>query len=119
MGIGLRILLFIFSLTWFFIVASLLRKNKIPVKYSLIWFLSAFVIFIVSLFPNALIGVMNFLGFKTISNMVIGIILGLLLLITIILTTIISQQNTKIILLIQEISLLKEKVEVKNGRSNK
>ena len=50
----------------------------------------------------------NLIGFKTTSNLVIGIILSLLLLITLFLTVIINDQKNKIKLLIQEISMLKK-----------
>jgi hypothetical protein len=50
------------------------------------------------------------MGFSTISNLVIGIILVILLFITIALTVIVSGQKEKIRILIQEVSILKEKV---------
>jgi len=112
MSLNLRILLFVFSLVSFFITFTLLKKEKIPVKYSLVWLLSFFVIFIVSLFPNSLKNITSFIGFQTTSNLVVGIILTLLLIITMVLTIIVSKQNKKINLLVQEISLLKKNTSV-------
>lgn len=108
MSINLRILLFIFSLFCFIITGVLLKKEKIPVKYSLVWILTATVILLVSVFPEFLYMVTKLLGFQTTSNMIIGIILCLLLTITVILTIIVSRQNKRITLLIQEVSLLKK-----------
>lgn len=90
---------------------QILKKGKAPVKYALLWFLSAIVILILALFPEVLGLVSLFLGFKTISNMVIGVFIIILLFIDIMLTIIVSGQKEKIILLIQEVSMLKEKVE--------
>ena len=109
MSLNLRLLLFIFSVFSFFIIFILLKKEKIPVKYSLVWLLSSLIFLIVSLFPYSLSDITKFIGFQTTSNLVIGIILALLLIITMVLTTIVSAQNKKITLLIQEVSLLKGK----------
>ena len=111
MSLNLRLLLFIFSLISFIIIFVLLKKEKIPVKYSLVWFLSSLILLVLSLFPYSLKEVAEFVGFQTTSNFVIGIILVLLLFITMILTIIISNQNKKIVLLIQEVSMLKERVK--------
>lgn len=111
MSLNLRFLLFIFSFVSFFIIFRLLKKDRIPVKYSLVWFLSSLTILIVSLFPYSLKEITEFIGFQTTANLVIGIILALLLIITMVLTIIVSTQNRKITLLIQEISILKERVK--------
>lgn len=111
MSLNLRFLLFIFSFISFIIIFVLLKKEKIPVKYSLVWFLSSLVLLVLSLFPYSLHELAEFVGFKTTSNFVIAIILVLLLFITMILTIIISNQNKKITLLIQEVSMLKERVK--------
>lgn len=111
MSFKLRVALLIFSLVWFFIIFCLIRKDKLPVKYSLTWFAAIFVIFLISVIPSLLEIVTHVFGFKTLSNLVIGIILTLLLLITLVLTTIVSVQKKQITLLIQEVSLLKSKEE--------
>ena len=52
------------------------------------------------------------------SNMLVGILIFILFLLTIALTVIVSGQTTKIIILIQEVSMLKKKIndmEKKNG----
>ena len=50
------------------------------------------------------------MGFQTMSNMVIGIILVLLTFLTMALTIIVSGQKKKTTLLIQEISILKSEI---------
>lgn len=111
MSVNLRLLLFIFSFISFIIIYRLLKKEKIPVKYSLVWFLSSLVLLIVSLFPYSLEEITKIIGFQTTANLVIGIILALLLIITMVLTIIVSNQNKKITLLIQEISIIKGRNE--------
>lgn len=108
---NLRILLVLFSLLLFWIILKLLSKNKVPVRYSLLWIMSSILIFVVGAFPNFVGIFTGLIGFQTTSNFVIGIILVLLLTITLILTVIISTQNRKIKSLIQEVSMLKSKVK--------
>lgn len=107
MSIKLRIALLIFSLVWFIIIFYLIRRDKLPIKYSMFWFLSMIIIFLIAVIPSILVFITDFFGFTTLSNLVIGVILTVLLFITLILTIIVSIQKKQIALLIQEISLIK------------
>lgn len=111
MNSNLRIFLVVLSLILVLIILRLVAKNKLPVKYSLFWFLSSFVVFLVGVFPNFIGFFTKIIGFETSSSLIVCIIIGLLLLITLLLTIIISEQKRKLLLLVQEVSLLKEKVE--------
>lgn len=113
MSLNLRIFLVIFSICLMLIILALISKRKLPIKYSLFWFFSSLLILLVGLFPNFIEIFTSLIGFQTTSNLVIGIILGIVLFITLLLTLIISEQKQRIKLLIQEVSLLKEKVERK------
>ena len=110
MTLTLKFILIIFAITLITITTLVLKKGRIPIKYSLIWYFSALVIFLVSVFPFTLEFIAKIIGFKTISNLVVGIIISLLLFITMSLTIITSGQKKKITLLIQEVSSLKQKV---------
>lgn len=105
----LMIFLISFALVWIIIILKCVRKEKISVRYSLIWFLMAFSILIVGVVPGFADVIADFFGFLTVSNMVIGVILTLLMLITLVLTMIVTEQKNQIKNLIQEISMLKSK----------
>lgn len=109
MTTNLRLFLIIFSIFWFILVTYCLKKNKLPVKYSLIWYTITIVMLIVGAFPKVIEIVCNFCGFQAISSFVVGIILTLMMFITLILTMIVANQRKKITLLIQEVSMLKQK----------
>lgn len=109
MSSSLRLWVFIVALIIILVIIQILRKGRVPIKYSLLWFVSASIIMLVAIFPNILSFVADIMGFKTISNMVVGVMLVILLFITMSLTIIVSGQNEKIKLLIQEMSILKEK----------
>lgn len=117
MSINLRLLLLFFALILFLITTYILKKGRIPEKYSILWYFIALVIFLVSVIPNVIIKFSNHLGFEVMSNLIIGIMLVLLTFLTMALTVIISGQKKKITLLIQEISLLK--AEIKNQKKEK
>lgn len=113
MSIKLRISLIIFSVILSIITTGVLRKGRIPIKYSLLWYFSSIIIFLVAVFPFTIEWCANILGFVTLSNLIIAIIIGILLFLTMSLTIITSGQKKKITLLIQEVSSLKEKVNKK------
>lgn len=108
--IGLLFVAIIILITTFL----LLRKGKIPIKFTFMWWLPALLLIVVALAPNTLIKIMKLIGFQTLSNMIIGLLITILFFITIALTVIISGQSKKIRLLIQELSLLKSKQEGKS-----
>lgn len=109
MSVILRISLLIFSISLIVVTTYVLRNGKIPIKYSLLWYFCSIIILVLSIFPSIIEFVANLIGFKTLSNLVIAIIISLLLFLTMALTIIVSDQNKKITLLVQEISLLKQK----------
>lgn len=91
----------------------LLRRGKIPVKFALLWLFVALVLLLVGLIPNIIVAFSSKLGFKTMSNMLTGILIIMLFFMCMALTVIVSGQKNKIVLLIQEVSLLKHKIEEK------
>lgn len=111
MSISLRLGLVIVSLVLLIVVLMQLEKRKIPVKYSLVWIVSSFLILLIAILPNVFSKISNLLGFVTMSNMVIGMFIFILLIISLMLTVIVSGQRKKITLLVQEVSMLKEKAK--------
>ena len=88
-------------------------KNKTQQdKRYMIRIFKAFIDFtLLSLFPNLFTFISKKLGFEVMSNFIIAIIIGSLLLLTMALTIMIAGQKKKTTMLIQEISLLKEKID--------
>ncbi len=110
---NLTLIVILFSLFLFILVLYLLRKGRIPVKYALIWLFFVVVIALVSIIPNLMENLANFLGFELLSNMILTLFIAILLLLTLIQTVMIAGQKKKTILLIQELSLLKKEMEEK------
>lgn len=111
MSNNLRFAVFMVALILFASILYLFKKGKIPLKYTLVWLIPALVILFVALIPDALIAIMQLFGFRTMSNMIIGLLFVIMIYICISLTIIVSGQKTKIKLLVQEISMLKSMVD--------
>ena len=108
---NLRIALIILSTILIVLLLTLIAKKKLPIKYSIFWAFASSIILIVGLFPKFVGTFPKIIGFETMSSLIIAIIVGLLLMITLLLTVIIAEQKRKITLLIQEVSILKEKMK--------
>lgn len=110
MTFNLRILIILFSILLSLTIFYIVRKGRITIKYSMFWLFSAVLVLVMGMFPEAIQKIANLLGFELASNMIFGMIIGILIFINISLTIIVSGQQQKIILLIQEIAILNEKV---------
>lgn len=86
-----------------------LKRNSMSIKSSVAWLLLPIVFIVIAIFPDPLATFATQLGFETLSNFIFVIIIALLILICFYLTIVISKQQSKIIKLIQEVSLLKQK----------
>ena len=115
MSVSLRILLFIFSIVLALVTTVVVKRGRMPIKYSLLWYFSSLIVLILSVFPFIIEWVAKLFGFVTLSNLVTSIMIGILLFLTMSLTIITAGQKMKITLLIQEVSILKEKVN-ENGK---
>lgn len=113
MPLNLRLAVLVVTLILAFAIYKILSKRIIPVKYSFLWGLAIIVLLMLVIFPDVLIWFAYQLGFQTISNLVVGVFIVILFFITISLTVIVSAQKRKITLLIQEVSILKGKI---NGK---
>lgn len=116
MSTNLIIVSILFSLFIIISIFILLRKKRVNIKYSLIWIILFTILLIATIIPGFLVWITHLLGFKTASNMVFSLILAVLVIITIALTVIVSQQDKKIRLLIQEISILKSNIGDKDEK---
>ena len=101
----------IFSIFIILFIIHLIRKEKVNIKYSLIWIILFAALLLCLFIPGLLSFITKLLGFQTASNMVLSLLIAVLVIINISNTVINSHQDKKIRLLIQEISLLKKDKE--------
>ncbi len=115
MSPNLRILVVIFVVLIMIITLLILRKGKLSVKYSILWLFVCVILLVLMLFPKILDFISSLAGFEVASNMIFSIFIAILLFISLSLTIIVSGQKKKINKLIQEVSILKAKVNKKNS----
>ena len=95
MDISLRISLIVFGLVLIYVTTKALKKGRMPIKYSLLWYFCSIIVLLV---------------------LIIAIVITLLLFLTMSLTIITAGQNKKIIMLIQEVSMLKSRLDDKDEK---
>lgn len=107
----LQIELIFLILCFTFFIYQYVHKQKISVRYSVVWFISAFVMFICAIIPEPLEQIAKSLGIETLSNLLFlgGIIV--LLVISFSLTIIVSELKHKLMVLTQEFGILKQELE--------
>lgn len=113
MSINLKLSVMFFVLVLLLSIVFLLRKGKLSTKYSILWIFASIILVLMVLFPNILTFLSKLLGFEVPSNMLFSVFIGILLLLVLALTVIVSNQKAKITMLIQEVSLLKQKIDKK------
>ncbi|MBR2641272.1 DUF2304 domain-containing protein [Candidatus Saccharibacteria bacterium] len=104
----LQIIMIIASFIFLLAILFSLRKNSMSIKNSIAWLLLPIVLLLIAIFPTPIETLSHFLGFEVLSNFIFLIIIGLLVIICFYLTVTISQLQTKITKLIQEIAILKK-----------
>lgn len=113
----LRIFLMVLLVFQLILIINTVKRKSFSMKYASFWIFLIFIMAIVVIFPNILFIISKLFGFEKTSNMIFLLGFFFLFYIIFILTTSISSQNEKIKLLIQELSLLKERVD-KDGKKD-
>ena len=118
MSVSLSITLIGVGLFLMLLTTYVLKKGRIPEKYSLLWYAFSLIILLVAIFPNLFTFISDGLGFQVMSNLIIAIILGTLIILTMALTIMIAGQKKKTTLLIQELSLVKSRIKKLEEKGN-
>ena len=113
MQVTLRVALVIYAIILFIVVTHLLKKEKLPEKYTILWYIFSLVILLIGIVPQFLEIISKAFGFEVLSNFVIGILITLLTIMCLALSIMIAGQKKKITLLIQEVSILKKEFKEK------
>lgn len=111
MSLNLMIVATIFIFAIILFVLYFVKKERIKVKYAVLWLLLFGFLFIFMIIPGLLEWFTSLLGFQMPSNMIFSLLLGVLVVINISLTGIVSSQDKKIRLLVQEVSMMKKNLK--------
>lgn len=110
MELKLKLCLSLFVLILLYLIIKTIKKNKLSIRYGVLWVFLTIVMEFGIIFSKYIIKVSVFLGFEAASNMILLLLFLFLFYITFFLTLKISKQNHQIKTLIQEVSILKESV---------
>lgn len=106
----LRILLLIGVAVYLFVILWLMKKQKLLVRYSIIWLFSAAVLAVFAVFPYIVLVLRDLTKIVTPSNLIFMMAIAFLLLISLCLTSIVSGLSEKIKKLAQQNALLERRV---------
>ncbi len=106
----LRILLLIGVAVYLFVILWLMKKQKLLVRYSIIWLFSAAVLALFAVFPYIVLVLRDLTKIVTPSNLIFMMAIAFLLLISLCLTSIVSGLSEKIKKLAQQNALLERRV---------
>ena len=107
----LKMALIIIVLIYIFFILKAVKRKNLRINYLIFWSITGAILIISLLAPNFVENISNFLGFGLPINMIFSIAIFIILYLIFDLTKQISKEQNKNIMLIQEISILKKKVE--------
>lgn len=111
MQISLNVVLIIITLIYLFLILKAIRKKKLQMSFSIFWLITGVLLIIALLIPNLVEMISMILGFEVPANMIFCITIFVSFYLIFNLTISLSKENRKNTLLIQELSMLKKRVE--------
>ena len=111
MNIGLRMGLTIASVAVLIVVALLISKKRLNIKYSIVWLIWSLLLVFMSIFPETFYGISDLLGIELPVNAVFLIMIALLYALTLFVYIMISKHNEEIVKLTYQVALLKKELD--------
>ena len=111
MQLSLRIALIIIMLIYLFCIAKSVKRKNMRIGYLIFWSVIGMLLIIALIVPNMVDNISKLIGFEIPINMLLSGAVFIILYLIYNLMTLISKNEKKITLLIQEISILKKRVE--------
>lgn len=114
---SLKIALVIILLFYLFCISKSVKRKNMKIGYLIFWSITGVILIVALLAPNFVENISNFLGFGLPINMIFSCAIFIILYLIFDLTKQITKIEKQNVMLIQEISILKE--EVKQFENNK
>ncbi|MFQ6862088.1 MAG: DUF2304 domain-containing protein [Beduini sp.] len=116
MSLKIQIIVFCVLLLAFIFMITLIRKNKLNLKYAISWLVMGIGILILDLFPQIMVWLAKELGIFSVTNMLFFLGFCFSLLVVFSLTLAVSSLASKLEKLAQELALYKKNQEEKEVR---
>ena len=111
MSISLNVVLIIITLIYLFMVIRSIRKKNLQMSFSIFWLITGIMLIIALIIPNLVENISKLLGFEVPANMIFCLTIFVSFYLIFNLTISLSKENKKNKELIQEISILKKRVD--------
>lgn len=111
MQLSLRISLIIIMLMYLFFIAKSVKRKNMRIGYLIFWAIMGLMLIIALIVPNFVENISRIIGFGVPINMIFCVAIFIILYLIFNLMTLISREEKKNTLLIQEISILKQRVK--------
>ena len=118
MSLKLQICIAVLVLVMMFLIANMVRKKKIDLRYALGWLCLGAIVLILDAFPSILNNMAKILGVALPSNMVFMVGIIFLVVAIYMLTASVSRLSNKNKRLTQEMALLREELERMKGQND-
>ena len=96
---------------YFFLLTVLLKKERLLLKYTLLWLVAGIIMLVFTFFPGLLEKMSSFLGIYSPVNALFTVIIFCTIMILMSLTSIVSAQNEKLKRLIQNQAIIEERLK--------
>lgn len=117
MTLRLQIAIGVMAILAILLICNMIRKNKIDLRYALIWIVVIGAVAVLDLWPGLLSAITRAMGIEVPINMLFFLGFCFSLLIIFGLSKTVSDLSGKVKKLTQEVALLKEEIEQKNTDS--
>lgn len=111
MTINLKIALIVITLIYVFLLLKEIKNKRLKLSFAIFWIISGILLVIAIMTPNLIEYLTKILGFEVPANMLFCITIFIAFYLIFNLTIKLSKEYQNNVLLIQEISLLKNRVE--------
>ena len=114
MSIALRLVVVLFCAILLLFVFRLVAREKLMLKYSLLWLFLVVAVMLCAIYPNGIFAIAKIFGFANPSNFIFFLGLFCLLAISLSLSVIVSKQTMRIKNLTQRLALLEHSISHHN-----
>jgi len=110
MELSLRLFLAFSILIYFIILAVMLKKQRLSLKYTLVWIVSGILMILFTIFPTVVFKASALVGISNPVNAIFFIVMVFSIILLLSLTSIISILNEKNLRLTQSLALVEQRV---------
>lgn len=119
MQLTLRIALILITFAYILVIVKAIKNKKMQISFSVFWIITGLILIIAIAIPNMIQNISTLLGFTLSVNMIFCVAIFLLFYLVFNINIVLSTENKKNTLLIQEISMLKQRIEELENKQEK